>query len=449
MRSGVADRDNVGARTWRGLARMGRADARVLALWLSVGCAKNLGMESASIESVPAGAVVLDCVVPLPAQVATWTAPATVAYPDGALWVFASVTLADGSRAPGAAVRLASADGACGRRSPRQLRLRRGRHRPPARLPAAPSCSRAAPWLEQRRARHRLRRPPDLRGRDRARRGRGVPEREWLAIARVMNDFFLPDRSSYRLGPGVDLHVRYVAWSRVHPFVSGCGEYLFGTERAGLGYPDPYLVRGLLGIALPSAVGDLRCSPRARPRPPQGARGVHPRGDAGVRGCGWRSERCPGRDSEAASMSHGPARCSSDVIRLEPVSVAPALDGPIMKMAPGTARPIRREYVRHWTPIHLDFSWTTSTRQWSVPLQREDGSTAKSCETRIAPTPQTFRIRRGTESTLSSAMKVGITRWRPKALPNQGVTGGVTGRRSPRSLRSLGCSPLNPRSLGG
>jgi predicted enzyme related to lactoylglutathione lyase len=27
----------------------------------------------------------------------------------------------------------------------------------------------------------------------------------------------------------------------------------------------------------------------------------------------------------------------------------------IMKVAAGTAGPIRREYVRHWTPVHLDF----------------------------------------------------------------------------------------------
>ena len=83
------------------------------------------------------------------------------------------------------------------------------------------------------------------------------PRGSWLAITRVMNDFFLPDRSSYRLGPGVDLHVRYVGWRRIHPFVSGYGECLFGTERAGLGYPDAYLVRGLVGVALPGAVGDL------------------------------------------------------------------------------------------------------------------------------------------------------------------------------------------------
>ncbi len=27
----------------------------------------------------------------------------------------------------------------------------------------------------------------------------------------------------------------------------------------------------------------------------------------------------------------------------------------IMKVPPGAAGPIRRDYVRHWTPVHLDF----------------------------------------------------------------------------------------------
>ncbi len=27
----------------------------------------------------------------------------------------------------------------------------------------------------------------------------------------------------------------------------------------------------------------------------------------------------------------------------------------IMKVPPGSSGPIRREYVRHWTPVHLDF----------------------------------------------------------------------------------------------
>jgi hypothetical protein len=79
----------------------------------------------------------------------------------------------------------------------------------------------------------------------------------WLLIIRMLDDWFLPDRSSYSQGPGLDLHLRYAAWRRIHPFFSGYAEYLFGTERGDLSYPDAYLVRGLLGIALPGTLGDL------------------------------------------------------------------------------------------------------------------------------------------------------------------------------------------------
>jgi hypothetical protein len=79
----------------------------------------------------------------------------------------------------------------------------------------------------------------------------------WLLMARVLNDFFVPDRSSYSFGPGIDLHLRYAAWNRLHPFLSGYAEYLFGTEHAGIGYPDAFLVRGLLGVAVPGSLGDV------------------------------------------------------------------------------------------------------------------------------------------------------------------------------------------------
>jgi hypothetical protein len=78
----------------------------------------------------------------------------------------------------------------------------------------------------------------------------------WLLITRVLNNSFLPDRSSYSFGPGLDLHLRYAVWNRLHPFLSGYAEYLFGTERAGIGYPDAFLVRGLLGVAIPGSLGD-------------------------------------------------------------------------------------------------------------------------------------------------------------------------------------------------
>jgi hypothetical protein len=78
----------------------------------------------------------------------------------------------------------------------------------------------------------------------------------WLFMARVQNDFFLPDRSSYSFGPGLDLHLRYAGWHRLHPFLSGYAEYLLGSERAGIKYPDAFLVRGLLGVAVPGSLGD-------------------------------------------------------------------------------------------------------------------------------------------------------------------------------------------------
>lgn len=79
----------------------------------------------------------------------------------------------------------------------------------------------------------------------------------WLIIIRALDDFFLPDRSSYSQGPGLDLHLRYAAWRGIHPFFSGYAEYLFGTALGERSYPDAYLVRGLLGIAVPGTLGDL------------------------------------------------------------------------------------------------------------------------------------------------------------------------------------------------
>ena len=84
-----------------------------LALLLSAGCVKSLGTESASSHSPKAGTLLRDCVVPMPAAVSAWSAPASIAYPDGALWIFPSATLADGSAATGAAIWIASADAAC------------------------------------------------------------------------------------------------------------------------------------------------------------------------------------------------------------------------------------------------------------------------------------------------------------------------------------------------
>ncbi len=89
-------RQRKGARYWH------------LGLLLFEGCARSLGTESPST-----GALLRDCVVSMPAGVAAWTAPATISYPDGALWIFESARLGDGSTAPGAALWLTSADAAC------------------------------------------------------------------------------------------------------------------------------------------------------------------------------------------------------------------------------------------------------------------------------------------------------------------------------------------------
>jgi hypothetical protein len=93
--------------------RISRTCRSLLVLLLCAGCAKNLGTETPTRKSQKAGTLLRDCVVAMPAAVAAWSTPATLAYPDGALWIFQSATLADGSTAPGAALWLASADAAC------------------------------------------------------------------------------------------------------------------------------------------------------------------------------------------------------------------------------------------------------------------------------------------------------------------------------------------------
>ncbi|MFN0252776.1 MAG: hypothetical protein ACKV2T_38230 [Kofleriaceae bacterium] len=55
---------------------------------------------------------------------------------------------------------------------------------------------------------------------------------DWLFAARAIAFVYLPGRSSYAGGPGLDLHVRWMG-ARVHPFISGYAEELFGTEHHG------------------------------------------------------------------------------------------------------------------------------------------------------------------------------------------------------------------------
>lgn len=78
----------------------------------------------------------------------------------------------------------------------------------------------------------------------------------WRLAARLTAMAYLPERSSYAAGGGLDLHARWTARPRVHPFVSACGEYLIGDDLHGRRFPDAYLLRALIGVALPSALGD-------------------------------------------------------------------------------------------------------------------------------------------------------------------------------------------------
>jgi hypothetical protein len=71
-------------------ARFSRSRRLFLARLLSAGCVKKLGTESATSHAPKAGMRLRDCVVPMPAAVAAWRAPASIAYPDGALWIFQS-----------------------------------------------------------------------------------------------------------------------------------------------------------------------------------------------------------------------------------------------------------------------------------------------------------------------------------------------------------------------
>lgn len=80
---------------------------------------------------------------------------------------------------------------------------------------------------------------------------------DWVLVGRLQNAFFVPDRSGYSFGPAIDLHARFQPWERLHFFFSGYAENLFGAEVEGRTYPDAYLLRGLLGLALPSDLGDV------------------------------------------------------------------------------------------------------------------------------------------------------------------------------------------------
>ena len=80
---------------------------------------------------------------------------------------------------------------------------------------------------------------------------------EWYFAERVLALFYVPNHSSYSAGAGIDLHARYLLFPKLHPFTSLYGEYRQGTELRGRRYPDVYRVRALLGVALPSELGDI------------------------------------------------------------------------------------------------------------------------------------------------------------------------------------------------
>jgi len=79
----------------------------------------------------------------------------------------------------------------------------------------------------------------------------------WLFAERGIGMWFLPDRSSYSAGVALDLHARIVRFGTIQPFVSGYAERLAGDMLRGRQFPDAYRVRALVGIALPSSLGEI------------------------------------------------------------------------------------------------------------------------------------------------------------------------------------------------
>jgi hypothetical protein len=80
----------------------------ILATW-TTGCSGSADTGDAEA----AGELVRDCVVPLPAPVVSISAPVSLEYPDGSLWVFESASLADGTEVRGVAALVRSAEAAC------------------------------------------------------------------------------------------------------------------------------------------------------------------------------------------------------------------------------------------------------------------------------------------------------------------------------------------------
>lgn len=85
-----------------------------------------------------------------------------------------------------------------------------------------------------------------------ARRGRHV-----FGSARALVKAYLPGRSSYSVAGGLDVHARWLGLGRWQPFVSAYAERQSGTMLEAREFPSSYLVRGLVGIAINSRLGDV------------------------------------------------------------------------------------------------------------------------------------------------------------------------------------------------
>jgi hypothetical protein len=81
--------------------------------------------------------------------------------------------------------------------------------------------------------------------------------RDWYFAQRLLGMWYLPGRSSYAFGGGADVHARFIGWPQVQPFLSLYGERLRGTELQARRFPDAYRLRALLGVAVPSWLGEI------------------------------------------------------------------------------------------------------------------------------------------------------------------------------------------------
>lgn len=75
------------------------------------GCIEPLGEES--LERDRLGEVTGDCVVPMPAELASWGAPIGLEYADGSLWIWNGVETVEGTTLGGVAARVPSIEAAC------------------------------------------------------------------------------------------------------------------------------------------------------------------------------------------------------------------------------------------------------------------------------------------------------------------------------------------------